>query len=269
MLVAKLSDGGLLLYSPVKITDMIKSWLDTLGPVTFIVSPDSAHTLFVKSAATRYPDAAVVAGLTAAVKLSKAGVRVRYNYGVKGDLAALKKALAGSFRVLPLIGDPLQVWGGPCGVPVPVGVPTASVPQGGGVSAGGNFLFQIAAKSPPSPRHFFLRNPGHLLLLWPAAIFFFCGEVLVPVYCMSGPVFMPVHMPKICFLCILSIPKTDFVRPVCIPKDFFVCPLCIPRTMVPATVHQIPNFGGAEIFPTRKSPQPPPPVLHAGQLAVD
>ena len=107
----------------------------------------------------------------------------------------------------------------------------------GGTSAGGNFggvsFFRLV---PKIPHRNFLCNPGQFLRSHvDSQQFFFWRKVLVP-------------------LCQCVPPKKMFA---CIPKYFFVHPLRIPRTVVPATVHKAPKFGGPEIFPTRT---PPPPM---------
>ena len=96
----------------------------------------------------------------------------------------------------------------------------------------------------------FLRNTGHFLLL-SLATFFFCREVLVPVYCMSGSVCMP--------LCI----RTIFSCVSCESRRMILCTQCVSQGfVVPATVHKAPKLGGAKICPTRNFLQPIPPLYH-------
>ena len=128
----------------------------------------------------------------------------------------------------------------------------------GDISAGEPFrgtisLVRLVLKPPPN----FGAQSDPFLAPWVGG-YIFCGEVLVPVCCMSGSVFMRVRIPKNVFLCILRIPKTEFVCPPCIPNDFFVYPLRIPRTVVPATVHKAPKFWGCRKFPPPTTPPPPP-----------
>ena len=59
MTVIRLSDGGLLLCSPVPIDDPLQAALEGLGPVRHVVAPNLFHDLFVKAAAERFPDATV------------------------------------------------------------------------------------------------------------------------------------------------------------------------------------------------------------------
>jgi len=112
MVVLSTSNGGLLLYSPVKIDEECKSWLDKLGRVDYLVSPSGSHTLFVKSAKSAYPSAVVVASSVAADKLRKAKVVVDIVYSNKvktGDSGTenLRRLLESDFDVMPLDGDPL------------------------------------------------------------------------------------------------------------------------------------------------------------------
>ncbi len=57
MSVVKLSSGGLLLYSPVRVSDELKREVDALGPVEQVVAPNKFHHLFVKQWTDAYPKA--------------------------------------------------------------------------------------------------------------------------------------------------------------------------------------------------------------------
>lgn len=61
MAIARLSDGGLWIWSPVALTDDIEARIGQLGPVEHIVSPNMIHHLFLKEWADRWPDARVYA----------------------------------------------------------------------------------------------------------------------------------------------------------------------------------------------------------------
>ena len=54
MIVVKLNGGGLLLYAPVKMhkeaPELLLSWLESLGPVQWIVVASAAHTLLIHDA---------------------------------------------------------------------------------------------------------------------------------------------------------------------------------------------------------------------------
>ena len=54
MVVVKLNGGGLLLYAPVKMhkeaPELILSWLESLGPVQWLVTASAAHTLLLHDA---------------------------------------------------------------------------------------------------------------------------------------------------------------------------------------------------------------------------
>jgi len=70
--VVKLNSGSLLLYAPVKIREEVGfgAWLDSLGPVEWIVVASSAHTLFIQSVVTRYPSAKIIGAPSAEAKLN-------------------------------------------------------------------------------------------------------------------------------------------------------------------------------------------------------
>ena len=51
--------SGLLLYSPVRLSDAVAGDLQELGPVTDIVAPNSWHHMFIGAAKERFPDANV------------------------------------------------------------------------------------------------------------------------------------------------------------------------------------------------------------------
>lgn len=57
MVVARLSDGGLWLHSPVPIDDALAAELDALGPVRHIMAPNLFHHLHAAAAKARYPEA--------------------------------------------------------------------------------------------------------------------------------------------------------------------------------------------------------------------
>lgn len=61
MAIARLSGGGLWIWSPVALSDDLEAWVDRLGPVEHIVSPNKIHHLFLKEWADRWPDARVYA----------------------------------------------------------------------------------------------------------------------------------------------------------------------------------------------------------------
>jgi hypothetical protein len=60
MTVLRLADGTVALHSAVKVDDEEKAAIDTLGPVSAIIVPNTGHTLFVAEAASRWPEARLV-----------------------------------------------------------------------------------------------------------------------------------------------------------------------------------------------------------------
>jgi hypothetical protein len=61
MTIVRLSDGDLLLHSPVPIDDTLAAELSALGPVAHVVAPNLFHHLFVSKALARYPQALLTA----------------------------------------------------------------------------------------------------------------------------------------------------------------------------------------------------------------
>jgi hypothetical protein len=57
MVVVRLADGGLWLWSPIKRTTEIESAVRALGPVRHIVSPNKLHRLFLGEWQAAFPDA--------------------------------------------------------------------------------------------------------------------------------------------------------------------------------------------------------------------
>lgn len=57
MTIIKLGSGELLLHSPLEISPQLKTEIDALGPVRFVVSPFRFHYLALEDCARVYPDA--------------------------------------------------------------------------------------------------------------------------------------------------------------------------------------------------------------------
>ena len=55
--VIRLSDGNLVIWSPVALTADLKDAVDALGPVTALIAPNSFHHLFFQDWAAAYPEA--------------------------------------------------------------------------------------------------------------------------------------------------------------------------------------------------------------------
>lgn len=61
MVVIRLSDGGLFVWSPIALSPDLKAAVDGLGPVRFLVSPNALHHLFLGEWKTAYPQARLYA----------------------------------------------------------------------------------------------------------------------------------------------------------------------------------------------------------------
>jgi hypothetical protein len=56
--IAKLPDGGLWVWSPVRLDTALRGAVDELGPVTHLVSPNKLHHLYIRDWQAAYPRAA-------------------------------------------------------------------------------------------------------------------------------------------------------------------------------------------------------------------
>jgi hypothetical protein len=61
MAVIRLSDGGLFIWSPIKLTDSLRAEVDALGEVRHLVPPNSLHHLFLGDWPRAYANAAIYA----------------------------------------------------------------------------------------------------------------------------------------------------------------------------------------------------------------
>lgn len=61
MAVMRLASGGLFIWSPTALTDELRSEVEALGPVRFIVAPNSLHHLFIQPWQAAFPGAESVA----------------------------------------------------------------------------------------------------------------------------------------------------------------------------------------------------------------
>jgi Domain of unknown function (DUF4336) len=61
MAVIRLSDGGLFIWSPIKLTDDLRAEVEALGEVRHLVAPNSLHHLFLDDWRFAYPNAKLCA----------------------------------------------------------------------------------------------------------------------------------------------------------------------------------------------------------------
>ena len=98
-IVVKLNSGSLLVYAPVRIREEVEfgTWLDSLGPVEWIVVASSYHTLHIQSVAERYPNAKIIGAPAAEDKLNFVNALIRkkfdYNCTDENDLKAANAKL--------------------------------------------------------------------------------------------------------------------------------------------------------------------------------
>ena len=114
MVVVKLNSGGLLLYAPVKVhkdaEHLLISFLESLGPVQYLVAVSSTHTLCLPDAIKAFPDAKVVGPKQAEEKMKYINVLEKFDYVTdhKHSLKQLNVALANEgVELFDLEGDRL------------------------------------------------------------------------------------------------------------------------------------------------------------------
>jgi Domain of unknown function (DUF4336) len=61
MVIVRLSDGGLFVWSPIALSPPLRRAVDVLGPVRYLVSPNLLHHLFLGEWKTAYPEARLYA----------------------------------------------------------------------------------------------------------------------------------------------------------------------------------------------------------------
>jgi hypothetical protein len=80
MSVVRLGDGGLFLHSPVDCDAALRSELDALGPVRYVVAPNKMHYLAVPQYFSAYPEAKIYAAPGLETKLKQVTF-----HGILGD----------------------------------------------------------------------------------------------------------------------------------------------------------------------------------------
>jgi hypothetical protein len=70
MMVIRLSDGGIFVWSPIALTPQLKAAVDALGPVAHVVSPNKIHHLYMGEWQDAYPSAKLYASPELAQKRS-------------------------------------------------------------------------------------------------------------------------------------------------------------------------------------------------------
>jgi hypothetical protein len=61
MVVMRLSEGALFVWSPIALSDSLRLAIDTLGPVRYVVAPNALHHLFIGEWRRAYPGAKLYA----------------------------------------------------------------------------------------------------------------------------------------------------------------------------------------------------------------
>ncbi|MBK1698846.1 DUF4336 domain-containing protein [Rhodovibrio salinarum] len=82
--VIRLPDGRLWVHSPCALTDGLRTELDTLGPVTWLVAPNKLHWLYLANWQRAYPDASTHVAPGVETKAEAGGFRID---AILGDAA--------------------------------------------------------------------------------------------------------------------------------------------------------------------------------------
>jgi len=125
MIVIKLNSGGLALYNPCKLhkkdaPQLIADWLDSLGPVQWLINASSAHTMFMGNVMADYPEAKVIGPEYAQEKIKFAkqmGEKSKYDY-----VSDFESEMSEANRLLESEGLELVDIKGDCGTSAIVGV---------------------------------------------------------------------------------------------------------------------------------------------------
>jgi len=93
--------GGLVVHSPIAIDDELKTAIDALGPVRFVVAPNAFHHLFAGDAAKAWPDAKLLAPAALRTK--------RKDLHIEDDLeSGPPAAWGGDLQTFPVRGSMLN-----------------------------------------------------------------------------------------------------------------------------------------------------------------
>jgi hypothetical protein len=106
MVVLRLGDGGLLLYSPVALTPERRAAVEALGPIAHLYAPNLFHHLWIGQWAEAFPMARVHAPPGLVKK--QPGLRVDRIHGAAAEPAAAEPAFAGTVEELPIEGFRLR-----------------------------------------------------------------------------------------------------------------------------------------------------------------
>ncbi|NHK26677.1 DUF4336 domain-containing protein [Parvularcula flava] len=60
MAVIRLADGGVFIWSPIELTDALREQVEALGPVRYIVAPNTLHHLYLGDWKAAFPDAELI-----------------------------------------------------------------------------------------------------------------------------------------------------------------------------------------------------------------
>src|SRR3954454_17595484 len=83
MTVIRLSNGDLVLHSPVRYSEALRHELERLGPIKYLLAPNVAHWMFLPAWQSQLPQASTFAvrGLSARKQVREAGLRIDRELG--------------------------------------------------------------------------------------------------------------------------------------------------------------------------------------------
>ncbi len=88
--IMRLSDGGLVVHSPLRVDDETARAIDALGEVRFLVAPNSLHWMFLKAAKERWTRARVLAAPVLAKKLGSFAFEELPESGYVGGMEGIR-----------------------------------------------------------------------------------------------------------------------------------------------------------------------------------
>jgi hypothetical protein len=101
MVVVKLADDELLIHSPINLTDNLKTQLDSLGEVKYLISPNKIHYWYIQDFQKSYPEAVTFASDGVQERSKKAGKNIRWDQ----ELKDLQSDYFEDLEIIPMSGN--------------------------------------------------------------------------------------------------------------------------------------------------------------------
>jgi len=101
MVVIKLESNELLIHSPINLTHSLKQELDSLGKVTYLISPNKIHYWYIEDFQKNYPDTITFASDGVQERSKKAGKNIRWDTQLNG----LVPDYFADLEIIPMSGN--------------------------------------------------------------------------------------------------------------------------------------------------------------------